>query len=359
MPDVLPISAGAPAPAHSAPHAIPRGPYAGDKSARTVGCVIDWFLKNDLKVHSLEARRERVRILGLFRCFRNSDGRLMGDSPTDAVIGADLVEFLNRQMGHGQWTRRRWCGTIKRPFNEAAKLGLIARSPFQAVTEKRGGRGRDLSWAEFRSLLRVASPTMRRVLLFLRWSGARPEELRTLEWPHIDFAARRIVKRLHKTVHAGTEPRPRVIQLNSHLIRLLLWIKRNHPHGGRWVFVNSFGGQWRTHAICKNIRHYREKAGLPGDVKLYGCRHAFCTEAILNGLDLATVAELAGHRSIVTTQTYLHLAGKTDHLQSAIERAVNFGGAGGLGLDVEPGEAAKLMELLQRMLRGKVPGTRG
>jgi integrase len=269
-----------------------------------------------------EARTERARILRLFLSHRRSDGQLLADLPVAEAIGADLVEFLAAQDGvKARWTTKRWIATIKRPFNLAARLGLISGCPFAGVSAPKGKRGRDVSPTEFQAMLREATPAFRRVLIFLRWSGARPAELRELEWPHVRELARAIVQGEHKTVNTLTDARPRRIQLNRVLLKLLAWIKRSQK-SGKYVFVNFYGTQWQTRALCKNLETIRHRANLEPSVKIYGCRHAFATGAILNGVDIATLAELMGHASTLTTQWYLHLAGKNDHLQAAAERAV-------------------------------------
>lgn len=293
--------------------ALRREPSAQPR--RTVAQVIDWFLANDARMTNPDARRERARVLGLFAAN-------YGERPVDEMIGADLVEFLNAQAGvRTRWTRKRWIGTVKRPFNLAARLGIISGCPFSGVSIGKGKRGRDLSPSEFQSAMRNATPVFRRVLIFLRFSGARPGEMRTLEWVHIRDLARAIVRSEHKTESTLDDPRPRQIQLNAVLIKLLAWLKRKRFHT-RWVFTNTFGRQWTTRRLCANLAKIRGKTGLAFDVKLYGCRHAYATGAIVNGVDIATLAELMGHASVKTTEWYLHLAGKSEYLQAASEKAV-------------------------------------
>ena len=55
---------------------------------------------------------------------------------------------------------------------------------------------------------------------------------------------------------------------------------------------------------------------------LYAMRHAFCTEALENGLDAVTVSVLMGHRdTTMISRTYSHLTQRHDHLRQAANRA--------------------------------------
>jgi hypothetical protein len=76
----------------------------------------------------------------------------------------------------------------------------------------------------------------------------------------------------------------------------------------------------RHRAAARGALHRWRSLGRGLDIVLAENPHL--TQAILNGLDVARVAELVGHRSILTTQTYLHLSGKKPHLQSAAQKAV-------------------------------------
>jgi AraC-like DNA-binding protein len=58
------------------------------------------------------------------------------------------------------------------------------------------------------------------------------------------------------------------------------------------------------------MQRARERAKIPDEVKLYGLRHAFGTRAILNGVDIKTLAELLGHTTTRMSEHYIHLAGQ-------------------------------------------------
>jgi integrase len=359
--------------------------------SRTVAEVVEWYLLNDTQLTCAKGKIERERILRLLCVFTNSDGRLLGESPVSECKGQDLVEFLNAHWRHSAlWTRRRICVSVKVAFNRAHQLGLINAMPFKAVKERgKCAIGRDISWEEFRALLRLSTPAIRRVLIFCRFSGARPGELMALEWHEIDFTGKIIVKYKHKTAYLGHGPR--IIRLNEVCLALLKWLKkantqewvdaqiqyldgtiaalslpieiRRHAirkrdvllawQPSRFVFTNCFGGKWTTRALCKNIAQRRVKAGLPADVRLYSTRHGFATGAILNGVDVATLAELMGHSCILTTQKYVHVAGKRAHLNAAVNKAVKFGDSDGPAQT----DMQQLIELLQANLKNGKPDT--
>ena len=76
-------------------------------------------------------------------------------------------------------------------------------------------------------------------------------------------------------------------------------------------------------------RHFRtaferavEKAGLD-DFTFHDLRHTFASRLVMRGVDLPTVKELMGHKSIAMTLRYVHLL--TDHKQRAVRTLEQFG----------------------------------
>lgn len=280
----------------------------------TVQDVVDWFLSRKTSTNKT-ALTEIRRILRLFIA-------KFGPVSVEKMTGADLVEFVEgfpdvRKLN----TVARWYRTIKQPFNVSERMGITKFNPFKMVAIPKGDRGRDLSPSEFRALLRLTTPIFRRVLIFLRYSGARPGELRELLWTHIVWTqtGATIVKKLHKTSATQATPKPRKIYLPAPLVKLLLWLKKRSK--SEFVFVNKFGGPWQIGTLCTRLRKLRQKAQFGPDVKLYGCRHMFATQCVLTGIDPATLQQLMGHANIATTQIYIHLAGQDEHLADAVEKA--------------------------------------
>ena len=55
---------------------------------------------------------------------------------------------------------------------------------------------------------------------------------------------------------------------------------------------------------------------------LYAFRHAFCTEALENGLDAVTVSVLMGHRdTTMIARHYSHVHQRHEHMRDAARKA--------------------------------------
>jgi integrase len=283
----------------------------------TVRQVLAWA-RQHVRAGNAEAQKERERIWDRF-------GARYGDHKTGDCRAYHLLEFIDSHESlRSDWTRKRWASTIQRPFNLAEELGLIDKNPFRRLRMPQGQDGRDWTDAEYETLLRAAKPYFRRFLVFLRFSGARPGEARLLAPGNVDMAGEQIVLRRHKTVRKTR--RPRVIPFNSTLVKLLVLLMREvRKRKGDRLFLNSYGRPWTTKALTKHFRALTRRHGLSDEVKLHGGRHTFATHAICHKVDIAELAELLGHSSIQSTQRYVHLATKRQHLRDAMERAIGRG----------------------------------
>lgn len=286
-------------------------------SARTVSQVLDWHLENERRDFSPTALTERRRVLCLFRA-------VFGNLAISECRLYHLLEFINSQPGlKSNHSRRRWKATVCRPFGHAAQVGFIDRNPFAGLRLQEGPVGRDWTDAEYRAILKTVRPYFRRFIVYLRFSGSRPGEARSLKWPDVLWDCETAIHMEHKTSRITKEPRR--IYMNAVISKLLHWMQRNKKHA-TYVFVNGRGRPWTCGALTKHLRTVRVRAKLPDSVKLHGGRHTFCTHGIMNGVDPPTMAELLGHRDVKSTARYLHLINKRKHLNAAANRAVGLSG---------------------------------
>jgi len=247
---------------------------------------------------------------------------LHGDRLVSDCCAADLQFWIDSHSAwRSDWTILRVLRTVQRPFNWLVSLGLLIRSPFQGLHHHPGERGRAMSPEEYQKLMRNTDAYFRRVLVTLRWSGMRPAELRGLEWEHLDLERGCIVLFRHKTSRTRRDRKPRIVILHPVVIRLLIWIRRNQPIS-KFVFLNSRDRPWTRSAIDLRMWKLRKKVGIDPSCKLYSARHAWASQAAMNGVDLVTLAELLGHTTTQMASYYVHVSGQFEHLRQSVLKAM-------------------------------------
>lgn len=175
-------------------------------------------------------------------------------------------------------------------------------------------RQRVITDDEFQALLRNNTDALfRQVLLTLRYTSARPGEVRKLTWPQVDWNNKRLVIRRHKSSRTTKVPLPRLIPLPDCVLALLRWLKGRHGHQP-YCFLNSDGNPWTKDAFVQRMESLRRRAGIAADengeqLVLYHNRHTFLTAAAsAAGISGPMLQDLAGHTDAATTKRYAHLA---------------------------------------------------
>ena len=105
---------------------------------------------------------------------------------------------------------------------------------------------------------------------------------------------------------------PRTLWLGPEAAAVLAALPRSGESGR--VFPEDL--TWsRLNAVWRIVR---EEAGLPG-LRIHDCRHTYASQGVINGVGLATVGKLLGHRRRETTAIYAHLDDAA--LRDAADRA--------------------------------------
>ena len=223
---------------------------------------------------------------------------------------------LNGWKGAHKYNAERYA---YRFFSWAVSQGIVSKNPLQGMPRQKPlPRQRAMTDAEYVALFRASDRDLRLLLFALRHTGARPQEMRELTWDQV--RKDHLLLHDHKTV--GKTRKPRVIHLSRPLQRLLKNLRRRSVSDH--VFKNSLGRPWSANALRLRVSRLKEKLGLDDDVCAYLLRHAFGSNAIVRGVDLATVAELMGHSSTEMASTvYVHLAEQKSHLQEAVAKVTS------------------------------------
>jgi integrase len=210
----------------------------------------------------------------------------------------------------------------QRLMNWAQRVQLVESNPFARVAKTAGGgRTTIMRKGEDRALRRSSFPELRAVLLALRLTLARPQEIRALRWSDLvegPPAFARLTEFKARDRRRDGQ-RVRVLPIVPRLARLLARLARRRHKATDHIFLNSKGRPWTGNGLSLAVRRQRRRLELPDDVVPYTWRHTGATEACVAGVRDKLLAELLGHTSTRTTARYQHP--DVGELLGALERA--------------------------------------
>jgi integrase len=236
----------------------------------------------------------------------------------------DVTKWLDDNPQWGASGRRGAITAVKRAFSWAEQQGLIDRSPVAHLRRPAAARRTTTLTADQRRLIfESASDQAFRDLLFAaELTGVRPQEIRRVEARHFDEGKGTWLFSVEENKTGDKTGRPRVVFLPPPVVDLCRRLAQEHPAGP--LFRNSRARPWTADTIRLRFKRLRKRlAGqLPSDLCMYLYRHTFATDALENGLNPVTVAELLGHADASTlSRVYQHLADRHDHMRDAAARA--------------------------------------
>lgn len=187
---------------------------------------------------------------------------------------------------------------IREFYSWAKREGLISEDPTGRLVTPQRHRGvpRPMSDDKFSAAIDAAPVEIAAILALARFAGLRACEVARLDWRDLDLTGRVLTVREGKGGHA------RQVHLSTVLIRLL----RTLPHRTGAVIPRANGqpGYNTPARISQRAANYLHDAGCGRHETLHTLRHAFATAMYRESLDLRSVQEELGHRSVATTQVY-------------------------------------------------------
>lgn len=203
---------------------------------------------------------------------------------------------------------------LKHLFNLAIRDEKTERNPVVKLKMLRepSGRVRFLSDAEEKSLRAslVTDENQERLTVLLQ-TGLRRTEFLQLRWRDIDL------KNAVITIPQSKNGETRHVPMTSE-VRSILSKRPRSLDSGRLVFPNSVGHadeHWAQKAFPEAV-----EAAQIEDFRFHDTRHTFASRLAMEGVDVLTIKELGGWKSLSMVQRYAHLS--PSHRQQAIERLV-------------------------------------
>jgi site-specific recombinase XerD len=261
--------------------------------------------------------------MGQFRDRMDEDMRVRGlsDRTRESYLWAmtDFVRYLGRppdQVDLEDIRRYQVHLTTERKvswshFNIAVsalrffyKFTLDRKFDVEHIPYARTPRGKPvvLSPDEVARLL-TASPSLkiRAMLTTIYDCGLRLNEARLLKIPDID-SSRGVIR-----VEEGKGRHVRYVKLSPKLLDLL----RQYYRACRpktWLFENPVTREALDETTFqKNFHRARVAAGITKHVSLHSLRHSYATHLLEAGTDVRRIQICLGHRSLRTTQIYMHV----------------------------------------------------
>jgi site-specific recombinase XerD len=238
------------------------------------------------------------------------------------AFGSRSAESLTPQQierwfaDHKNWkpaTANRYRALLSLIYRLGIQNGKVISNPARLVRHRRENNAR-LRWLSdeeektLRTIVETKYAAHLSELELALHTGLRRSEQYRLSWDCVDFERRLL------TVPQSKNGETRHVPLNTDALHALGTVLSGCKGIGR-VFVNEKGEavntprQWFEPAV--------KDAGLAG-FTWHCLRHTFASRLVMKGVDLRTVQELMGHKTIGMTCRYAHLA--ASHKMAAVER---------------------------------------
>jgi site-specific recombinase XerD len=269
-------------------------------------------LAHDALVHSRTHKRtyndDLIRMPWLLAAFR--------ERPADSITPQDLEHHLIRIAEERNWAPasvNRYRALISLIFRLGIENGKVKENPARLVKPRlvNNSRTRWLSAEEevrLRAAIEVRHPEhMPEIELALN-TGLRLSEMYGLTWENVSLS-RRVL-----TIPRSKNGEMRHVPINSAVMGSLLELRKRG--GGTGRVIRNPQGEPLT-----DPRHWFEPAVRQAKIRDFSwhcLRHTFASRLVMAGVDLRTVQELLGHKSIAMTVRYSHLA--PAHTLAAVER---------------------------------------
>jgi len=236
--------------------------------------------------------------------------RFFGDRYLEEISSMDVEKFRqDRLVVVSKSSVNKNVGCLRAMFNKAIEWELFSgKNPASGVKFYKldNKRLRFLEKEEIARLLGNCQGHLKDIIEFAINTGMRKGEIFNLMWRDIDMNNGMIY--LLKTKNGDQ----RQIPINETVKNIFFRVRKNPD--SPYVF-NSFDGK-PFNDIKKSFYTALEKSGIK-EFRFHDLRHTFASQLVMSGVDLNTVRELLGHKSMAMTLRYAHLS--CDHKKRAVK----------------------------------------
>lgn len=280
------------------------------------------FATEHIEAHIAGARLAPSSAWYLRQALRDHLVPLFGDRQLDQIGDEQVTKLKTRADSEGKPLAASTINKLLQVFGQilraAVRRRYIATPPDIKRIREAEERHDYYTPAEYAALVKAAAtcPKTLALVLLAGDAGLRRGEIIALDWTRVDLAGRRVhveVADWNGIIGPPKGKRPRSVPMTKRLHAALAALDREGERvltrkpdpRGRRAYVPGEAtdggvlGRWLTEA--------EERADLR--VRgLHTLRHSFCSHLAIAGVPVTAIRDLAGHRSIVVTNRYMHLA---------------------------------------------------
>jgi integrase len=262
--------------------------------------AIDWYVNHDRR----DIRNFKGRMQFILEAF--------ADRVANEIKPSDIDAWINSHKWSAA-TKNRYKNVFGKTFKIALADGKVTGNPARMVEQRMENNARirfllDDEEKRLREAITRRFPMHMPEFDVALNTGMRKSEQYSLEWLEVSLTRKRI--RLSKTKNGSN----REIPLNKTCVKAFEELHAIRPHNGR-IFQSKYGRD--LNSPRKWFELAVEEANVP-DFRWHDLRHTFISRLVMKDVNLRTVQELAGHKTISMTIRYAHLA--PEHNQAAIEK---------------------------------------
>ena len=273
-------------------------------------------LLRDVITDYLERAESKLRHFYHYQRYGRYWKRVLGGKGLRQILPADIERYVASRVTEVKpATVNRELAFLKRVFNVAiadnkAEANPVCRVKFFRENNK---RVRFLSDEEEARLRQAIGEEQWPMVSFAIHTGFRQAEQFGLMWPNVDFLTGII------TIERSKHGEVRHIPMNDEVREILR--SRDSRLKSAYVFPSKTG------ETPIDVHNYMSRVSGPAieEAKIenfhwHDLRHTFASRLVMRGVDIRTVQELLGHKTITMTLRYSHLS--PAHQLDAVQRLV-------------------------------------
>ena len=144
------------------------------------------------------------------------------------------------------------------------------------------------------------------IFTMFAYTGLRRTELTNLDWDDINLGSKYLIVRKSKNKSQ------RIIPLHDRVMGLLdKYLSERLPLKNNALFIGRTNQRIHHNSLKNLFDRYIKISGLSGKgYTTHTIRHTFATRLLNKNVNLVNIKNLMGHRSLESTQIYLHVTGK-------------------------------------------------